>query len=285
MENPTMVKRFYASLVSLAVVSLSFPAIGAAETVVGTIQVSGPAWVASDSADWSRLSSTRPLVEGDRLRTGSDGYLLADMGDAGVVGLYGDAEVATVDGAQGPVIDVLKGKVAFHLSPESKLQLQAEGADIASRRTAADGYVEYNSDGTPVVVVEEGSLNIQVAGIDRTVSRGERVALGAATSRSTASTAQPVVVAGASKSEQNRKAGGAAVGGGAASAGTASAVGTTAAATGGMTVAGMTALGVVAAGVVGVAASNDDNHGSPMAPPGGLPPGPPDATPPTLSAQ
>ena len=130
MSNPTLVTRISAFVLSLGLVLATVPPVGAAGSVFGTIQVSGPAWVASGEADWSRLSSTRPLVSGDRLKTGSDGYLLADLGDAGVVGLYGDAEVTTTDAGPGPVIDVHKGKVAFHLSPESNLELQAKGAGI-----------------------------------------------------------------------------------------------------------------------------------------------------------
>jgi len=181
MEESALIKRFAASLLAFAFGLVTTPPAAALEPVVGTIQVSGAAWVASANAGWSRLSSTRPLVAGDRLRTGSDGYLLADLGDAGVVGLYGDAEVATTTAEAGPVVEVEKGKVAFHLSPSSSMKLNAKGTGIRSGATAADGYVEYDATGAPVVVVEDGSLRVETASGDiKTLSRGDRFAIAAA---------------------------------------------------------------------------------------------------------
>jgi hypothetical protein len=181
MQRSSLGKRAGTVALALAIGFATVPPVGAVEPVVGTIQVSGAAWVASPNTDWSRLSSTRPLVAGDRLRTGSDGYLLADLGDAGVVGLYGNAEVATTSAGSGPVVEVQKGKVAFHLSPNSKMKLHAQGTGIVSGATAADGYVEYDPNGTPVVVVEDGALHVQTAaGASKTLSRGERLALGPA---------------------------------------------------------------------------------------------------------
>ncbi len=246
MEHGNLIKRFGASVLSLAIVLSTVPPVGAAESVVGTIQVSGPAWVASPNADWSRLSSTRPLVAGDRLKTGSDGYLLADLGDAGVVGLYGDAEVATNDQGAGPVVDVHKGKVAFHIAPNSRMKLNAQGAAIASGDRAADGYVEYNASGVPVVVVEDGSLNVQLAaGNMQTVGRGERLALGGATA-----TAEAAQVAQADDEDVDRKAGAAS-----------SEEGTKTYA--GLSATGWTAVAVVAGAIGGAAyyASDDDDGG------------------------
>ncbi len=248
MDYLAFAKRAGAFFLSASLILITVPPVGASGSVVGTIQVSGPAWVASPQSDWSRLSSTRPLVSGDRLKTGSDGYLLADLGDAGVVGLYGDAEVSTNDSNTGPVVDVLKGKVAFHLSADSEMQLQASGAGIAPRSGAADGYVEYGSDGVPVVVVEEGALNVQIAGIGHTVQRGERVSL-------TATEAQiepePVQLAGADENDENdrRAAAAVAVGGGATYAG--------------LTAAGWTAVALVAGAVTAAAVVNDDTNDSP----------------------
>jgi hypothetical protein len=243
-------KRFGASVLSLAIVVSTVPPVGAAESVVGTIQVSGPAWVASPNADWSRLSSTRPLVAGDRLKTGSDGYLLADLGDAGVVGLYGDAEVATNDQGAGPVVDVHKGKVAFHIAPNSRMKLNAQGAAIASGERAADGYVEYDSSGVPVVVVEDGSLNVQLAaGNTKTVARGERLALGA-------NGGEPIAVAQADE-DVDRKAGAAASGEGTKT-------------YAGLSATGWTAVAVVAGAIGGAAyyASDDDDGGDDDSPSG-----------------
>ncbi len=244
MAYPTLARRALALVLSVSFVAITVPPVGAAGSIFGTIQVSGPAWVASDSSDWSRLSATRPLVAGDRLRTGSDGYLLADLGEAGVVGLYGDAEITATDAGNGPMIDVLKGKVAFHLAPKSKLQLAAKGAGIVSDAMPADGYVEFDESGTPVVVVEDGSLKVQVAGVDRQLTRGERMALSA--------DAQPEQMQLASNDDNDRKkAAAAATGGGGG--------------VGGISGAGWTAIAAVVAGVgagVGVAVSDDDQDGS-----------------------
>lgn len=256
MANPTFLQRIAALAISFSLALVTVPSMGVAGSVFGTIQVSGPAWVASDSADWSRLSTTRPLVAGDRLKTGSDGYLLADLGDSGVVGLYGDAEVTATDvSGNAPTIDVHRGKVAFHLSPDSNLKLQADGAGIASDRTAADGYVEYGTDGIPVVVVEEGALMVEVAGVDRKLSRGERMPLAAAQQYqqlAQAQTQEPIRLAdahGAESEEDDDMAGGA--------------VAPTATTVAGIGAAGWTAIGVVGAAVVGgvVAATQSSSGG------------------------
>jgi hypothetical protein len=244
MAYPTLAARACAAVLSVSLVLGNIPLAGAAGSVFGTIQVSGPAWVASDSTDWSRLSSTRPLVSGDRLRTGSDGYLLADLGEAGVVGLYGDAEVSTNDAGDRPVIDVHKGKVAFHLSPQSNLMLQAKGAGIASDAMPADGYVEYGQDGVPVVVVEEGSLMVQVAGMDRKLARGEKLALD--------SNAQPEQMRLAANDDETKKA-------------AATSTGRTGKRYGGISGAGWTAIGTVAvltAAGLAVGLSNDEQNDS-----------------------
>ncbi len=244
----TFFRRACAAVLSVSLVLITIPPVGMAESVFGTVQVSGPAWVSSGATDWSQLSATRPLVAGDRLKTGSDGYLLADLGEAGVVGLYGNAEIRANDSGQGPVIDVLKGKVAFHLSPSSKLQLKAEGAGIGSKTAPADGYVEFDEHGVPVVVVEEGSLHVQVAGVDRELTRGERMAL--------KSDAEPMQVAANNDDEENRKKAAAVAAGGAG------------AAAGGATLAGLsattwTALGVIVAATGGaIAVANEDKKGT-----------------------
>ncbi len=255
MANPTFLQRIAAFALSFSLALVTIPSVGVAGSVFGTIQVSGPAWVASDSADWSRLSTTRPLVAGDRLKTGSDGYLLADLGDSGVVGLYGDAEVTATDvSGSAPTIDVHRGKVAFHLSPDSNLKLQADGAGIASDRTAADGYVEYGTDGIPVVVVEEGALMVEVAGVDRKLSRGERMPLASQKYQqlAQAQTDEPIRLAdghGAESEDNNEMAG--------------AAVAPTATTVAGIGAAGWTAIGVVGAAVVGgvVAATQSSSGG------------------------
>ena len=249
MAVPTFKRRVSAFVLSIALASATMPSLGVADPVFGTIQVSGPAWVASDSADWSRLSTTRPLVAGDRLKTGSDGYLLADLGDSGVVGLYGDAEVTASDATGKPIIDVHRGKVAFHLSPESDLKLQADGAGIASQTTAADGYVEYGTDGIPVVVVEEGALMVQVAGVDKHLTRGERLPLRTdqPTTAQAQQAAEPIQLAQADEDDSDRKKAAAVAGGAGGAAG--------------ISAAGWTAIGIVGAAVVGGAVAATQTGG------------------------
>lgn len=251
MGHPTTFKRICAFLLSVALVSITIPPIGSADSVFGTVQVSGPAWVSSNSTDWSELTATRPLVAGDHLKTGPDGYLLADLGEAGVIGLYGNAEIRANDSGRGPIIDVLKGKVAFHLSPESKLQLKAKEAGIGSKSAPADGYVEFDENGVPILVVEEGSLQVQLAGMERELSRGERMVL--------AADAEPVKVAQADDEEGNRKKAAAA-----AATGAGAGAGLGAATFGGLSVTTWTALGVVAAATGGaIAVATEDSETSP----------------------
>ena len=233
MKHSAVAKRFFATVLALAVVLITVPPVGAVAGIFGTIQVTGQAWVASEATDWSVLSRTRPLVAGDHFKTGSDGYLLADLGSQGVVGLYGGAEITANDSGSGPVIDVLKGKVAFHLSPTSAMTLTATGAGISSGKAAADGYVEIDAAGKSAVVVEQGSLKVQIAGLSHEVKRGERLEL--------SEDAEPVRLAGAE-------------------AGAAAASGTTIA---GLSTTALTAIGVVAVGVGAAAAAGGDNVASP----------------------
>jgi hypothetical protein len=249
MAKRNIARRAGAIALSATVALGNVPPAGAIEKVVGTVQVSGPAWVASGTTDWSRVSSARPLLAGDRLKTGSDGYLLADLGDAGVVGLYGNAEVLTADQGAGPVVDVQRGKVAFHMSPNSRMKVNARGAAIASGAQAADGYVEYDASGVPVVVVEDGSLTVDLgSGAKRTLARGERLTLADAQAGE-----RPVQVAAAEDDE--RRAGAAASGGDGEPA------------TAGIGVAGWTAVAVVAGALGGAVyygvASGDNDRDSP----------------------
>ncbi len=233
MKHSAVTKRFLALTVAVAMTVAIVPAVGAVAGIFGTVQATGQAWVASEATDWSTVSRARPLVDGDRFKTGSDGYLLADLGSQGVVGLYGGAEITANDSGSGPVIDILKGKVAFHLSPTSVMTLKAEQAGITADKAAVDGYVEIDDEGQAAVVVERGSLTVQIAGLTQEVERGERLELSA--------DAEPVRLAGAE-------------------AGAAAASGTTVA---GISTAGLTALGVVAVGVGVAAAAGGDNVASP----------------------
>ena len=237
MKKSIVIRKAAASLMAVGMVLATVPTVGSAASIFGTIQVQGSAWVASGTDSWSELSRTRPLVAGDKLKTAADGYLLADLGSQGVVGLYGNAEVTANDSGRGPVIDILRGKVAFHFGDKSALSLRANGADIAAG-DAADGYVDL-TDGKAAVVVEKGSLNIVMAGVSRQLKRGQRLELEAG--------AQPVQLAGAE-----------------AGAAAASASGTAAATTiAGLSTTALTAIGVVAVGVGAAAAAGGDSVASP----------------------
>lgn len=174
-------ERIVAYTLSVTIILATVPPVGAVEKALGTIQVNGPAYVASGSAAWTQIMGPRPLFPGDRLKTGKDGYLVADLGAIGVIGLFGDSEVATAESADLFLIDVQRGKAAFHLEPGSRMRVTAKGASIVPGTNAADGYVEYDATGTPVVVMEGGVLDIKFAdGTAKTVTRGERLALTAA---------------------------------------------------------------------------------------------------------
>ncbi len=171
-------RRIGASVLSIALTLANVPPVSAVEPVLGTIQVSGPAWAATPKTDWTKILSTRPLVAGDRLKTETGGHLVADLGKLGVIGLYGNSEISVARQGTDVAVDVQGGKVAFHLEPGARLKITSRGAAIAAGTTAADGYVEFDAAGAPVVVVEGDSLNVALAGgTVKTLARGERLAL------------------------------------------------------------------------------------------------------------
>jgi hypothetical protein len=164
------------ALAALVLLATTIPASRAADRVAGSIRVSGPAFVARDGADWVPVTGPRPLVAGDRLKTGRDGYLVADMGQSGLIGLFGDSEAVTTDRDSTTVVDVLKGKVAFHFEPNAPLVIRVQDSELTSGTQTADGYVEHDAGGTPVVVMEGGSLSVRTAdGTVKTVAKGERL--------------------------------------------------------------------------------------------------------------
>ncbi len=164
---------------SLAVVC-SRPAL-ALNPVVGTVQVNGPVWVSGDARSWNDVSLTRPMLIGDTFKTGEDGYLLADMGAQGVIGMYGNSLINAVGNGNVPQIDVAAGKVAFHLAATSELVVSVADAELIAPGPAAgsgvDAYVEINDNGDAVVSVEHGFLNVRTNGVERRVKAGERYLL------------------------------------------------------------------------------------------------------------
>jgi len=171
-------RRAAVSLLTLTMTFATVPPVAASEPVIGTIQVSGPASAATAKSDWARIAGARPLVAGDRLKTDTGGHMVADLGKLGVVGLYGNSEISVERQGNDVVVDVQRGKVAFHLEPSSRLKMTSHGAVIAAGGLAADGYVEFDAAGAPVVVVESETLGVVLSGgVAKTLSRGERLAL------------------------------------------------------------------------------------------------------------
>ena len=195
-------KRVLAAALTIALTFTNVPIVIAAEPVLGTIQVSGPAFAATAKSDWVRISATRPLVVGDRLKTDTGGHMVADMGKLGVIGLYGNSEIAVVRKEPDIHIDVVRGKVAFHLEPNTRLKVASRGATVGAGTLAADGYVEFDAAGAPVVVCEgDGVSAVLAGGTTKALKRGERLALTGGPD------AAPVIVA---TTEDERKAGAAA---------------------------------------------------------------------------
>ena len=245
MVTSVVAKRLLVCSLGLGLVVALAPMSVTAGSVFGTVQVNGPVWSSTGAADWAEISATRPLVAGDKYRTGDEGYLLADLGDQGVVGMYGNTEITAGAAGAGALIDVLKGKVAFHLAPESGLQLKAANAainvDSAGLDKAADGYVEVNKAGNAVLAVEEGTINVRVAGVDRTLTQGQQIQL----------SGDKVMQLAGSDSEDSAAA---AVAGGAAGAGAAATIG-------GVAIGSVASIAMVAAAVAVVVETDDD--GSP----------------------
>jgi hypothetical protein len=125
------------------------------------------------------------------------------------------------------------------------LQLKVANAainvDSAGLDKAADGYVEVNKAGNAVLAVEEGTINVRVAGVDRTLTQGQQIQL---------SGDKPMQLAG-SDSEDSAAA---AVAGGAAGAGAGATIG-------GVAIGSVASIAMVAAAVAVVVETDDD--GSP----------------------
>jgi|GEM_PF-1876068 len=182
-QKTSSTRAFLLILVPAFVLAMPLAAL-AVNPIFGTVQVNGPVFLNNGAHGWDKVELTRPMVAGDHLKTGEEGYLLADLGKQGVVGMYGDTEIATGGSENGPLIDVRRGKLAFHMGTASAMTITAADAEILSTGTAgskakdaADGYVEINSNGDAVVAVEDGRLSVRVAGVDRTLKKGERLLL------------------------------------------------------------------------------------------------------------
>jgi hypothetical protein len=162
------------------------PAVGAKDDVLGTITTSGTAFAATAKTDWEKIEKTRPLVSGDRLKTDRAASLVADFGGRGIVGLYPESEVSVVRKEDGIVVEAQRGRVAFHLSPNSSLRVTAGGSTVTAGTDKAEGYIEYNATGAPELVVESAALNVVPAGgAQKTLVRGNRMLMTGATAEVT----------------------------------------------------------------------------------------------------
>lgn len=174
-EKNALWKRTLASVVSTGMVLVQVPAVGASQSVFGTLKTSGSAWVSADSAEWSQVAATRPLLAGDSVKTDDKGFAVAEMGPQGTIGLAPGAQVRTSGTASAAVVGVEKGKVAFHLNDKSPMQLAAAGVTVQGRG-AADGYVEVGSNGS-TLTVERGTMQVATATGQRTVKAGQSLNL------------------------------------------------------------------------------------------------------------
>jgi len=151
----------------------------AAATVVGSLQPAGAVWVASDAGRWDAVTSVRPMVGGDRLRTGDDGYLMADLGVHGAVAMFSNTEVSTSAPADGMHVEVQAGKLAFRVVQGGDLTIAGPGSLIRSQdqteAAGAEGYLAVGDDGQTRVAVEKGSLLVQVAGRGRRIEAGQQL--------------------------------------------------------------------------------------------------------------
>jgi hypothetical protein len=170
MQHHPLWKRTAASLLSVSIIAATTPPVGAAPTVYGKVQTAGTAWVGAGDSDWSSLTSTRPLVAGDRIKTADNGHVVADLGARGTIGMFGGAEIAATDD---DTIDVAGGKVAFRLGDDSDLRIDAGQATIRSDRSA-HGYVEKSASRT-AITAEVGSLMVASASGERRLDAGQRL--------------------------------------------------------------------------------------------------------------
>ncbi len=189
-------------------VGFAWPSL-AAESILGTIENSGSVWVARPGEDWHEFQKVRPIVTGDRLRTGKDGYLIADLGSDGVLGMFASTEVRVTRSATGVVVSVGKGKVAFHLGADAGLSVVAADSlirpDRSASEVAAHGYVKLSNAGDAVIVLEEGAAAVVVEGEIKRLRAGQRLLVSAP---DTKKGGRLVAEAPASEEEASRKAAG-----------------------------------------------------------------------------
>jgi len=171
-------RRAAACVLAVTMTFATVPPVSAKEPVLGTVTVTGTAFGSTASSDWVKITKTRPLVGGDRLRTAGGAGLVADFGELGIIGLYGNSEMWITGAGSNLAVEAKQGKVAFHLSPRAKLKVTAAGASVSAGDRMAEGYVEFNAAGVPELVVESEDLTVTPAGgTTKIAARGEHILL------------------------------------------------------------------------------------------------------------
>lgn len=171
-------RRAAACVLAVTISFSTVPPVAARDPVLGSVIVSGNASAATPTTEWVKITSTRPLVSGDRLKTESGAGLVADFSKLGIVGLYENSEISVVEQGDEIIVEARRGKIAFYLAPQSPLKLSAGSAIVASGANKAEGYVEFNAQGVPALVVESENANVVVAaGETKVYARGDRVVL------------------------------------------------------------------------------------------------------------
>ena len=171
-------RRATACVLVVTICFSTVPAVAAQDAILGTITVSGDAYSATSTGEWTKITATRPLVSGDRLKTEKGANLVADFHKLGVVGLYDDSEITVVDQGTHVAVEALRGKVAFYLTPQSNLRLNAGTATIIAGERKSQGYVEFTRHGAPARVAESDDVGVLVAGqAPKILANGDRVVL------------------------------------------------------------------------------------------------------------
>jgi hypothetical protein len=171
-------RRAAACVLAITITFTTVPPVAARDAILGTIVVSGTAFSSTPTTEWVQITATRPVVNGDRLKTEKDATLVVDFHQLGIVGLYENSEMWVTEAGTGVAVEARRGKVAFFLAPESPLKVNAGAATIAAGERKAEGFVEFNHHGPPELVIESDDMNVVIAGGGSKVfTRGDRVVL------------------------------------------------------------------------------------------------------------
>ena len=167
----------------LFVVAIAAPAWAALEPrqLLGTLGAQGPVTVrdTSGAATTAKAEPVQgshlPLLERSEVTTGEQAGALLDLKSEGMVGLRAGS---TARVAKGPHLDLVTGEALIRVPPASRLTLATPTgsvrADAASRGTPAEARVHVLADGSTVVEVERGALQVEAHGQTDVVSAGDQ---------------------------------------------------------------------------------------------------------------